>query len=352
MINLSLAQYNLLSSLPSQFSVSEVSDRVKVAILLDGIVGYETTLYAYEGWTTFYGFQDFVRQSMRARQMVLAALTIVATHDDRQESISGKYVVFNEVVNIDIEQDLLYRRFLTIRSYYRLPRTGVMQLVFFSDSVSPLSLIAECVCKEDDGSIRTVPFTRRIPFIQIPYIYYVNLDITEIQQSLEQEHGTDVGKLLAMTCHVEERSMTVFISDEPYEVDFFFCNSFNIWERIYIYGTTKIKTAFDRKEAVSKGVSSFYDMSSERKYEVETAPMMIEEAEWFNEFLASPRVERELNEDWRPTVLISDINSEISDNAKDLIKMKFSWRYDDNTRYIGTSIQPQVFSPPYNTTFK
>lgn len=80
--------------------------------------------------------------------------------------------------------------------------------------------------------------------------------------------------------------------------------------------------------------------------------MGAEEAEWFNEFLASSYVQRELNQDWQQEVLISDITSEISDNAKDLVKMKFSWRYNDNARWISTDTYPQMFSAPYNDTFK
>ena len=49
---------------------------------------------------------------------------------------------------------------------------------------------------------------------------------------------------------------------------------------------------------------------------------------------------------------ISDITSEISDSAKDLVHIKFSWRFEDNSIWLDEDRYPQVFSAPYNDTFK
>ena len=353
MINIYLSEYNLLTSVQSNFTISQVSDWVDVSIKLQDVYIYTTRLYPYNGVATFYGFQDILRQNMKVRHLSLASLTIVAGDEMGAEYLEDKYIIYNEVIDIDDERDLLWSRFLTIRSFYTIPRkNGVLPLAFFSDASEQKTLTAECVFKEDDGTIRTYPYTKSIYPFQYPYVYNLYLYVEDIQRYVEQAEGGPVGKLLSFTCHVGSRSMTVYITDEPYEVDFYFRNSFNIYEKIYVYGTTKLKSSFNRKEAVSQGKISFYDMSEERKHEVETAPMGAEEAEWFNEFLASSYVQRELNQDWQQEVLISDITSEISDNAKDLVKMKFSWRYNDNARWISTDTYPQMFSAPYNDTFK
>ena len=353
MINVYLSEYNLLTSVQTQFNITQVSDWVEVSIQLEGQYIYTTRLYPNNNIATFYGFQDILRQNMRARGLTFASLTIIAAEEMGAEYLEDKYIIYNEVIDIDDERDLLWARFLTIRSFYTLPRNnGQLPLAFFSDASEQKSLTADCVFKEDDGTIRTYPFTKSIYPFQVPRIYYVYLYASEIQNYVERAEGGPVGKLVSFTCHVGSRSMTVYITDEPYEVEFSFRNSFNVLETIYIYGTTKLKSSFDRKEAVSQGVTMFYNMSVERKHEVETQPMSLEEAEWFNEFLASPHVVWELNQDWQPTVLISDITSEISDSAKDLVKMKFSWRYNDNSRWISTDDYPQMFSAPYNDTFK
>ena len=353
MINIYLSDYNLLSSVQSSFTITQVDGWVDVAIRLDSQNIYMTRLYPYNGTATFYGFQEILRESMKARGLICAQLTVDAMEEMGMSSYEDKYIIYNEVQEINDERDWLWQKFLTIRSFYTIPRQGgFLPLAFFSDATEQQVLTAECVFQEDDGTIRTYPYTQTLYHYNLPRIYYVYIYLSSMIYKVEQAEGGPVGKLLSFTCHVGLRSMTVYVIDEPAEIDFNFRNSFNVLEHIYIYGATKLKTSFDRKEATSQGRTSFYNMSAERKHEVETLPMGMEEAEWFNEFLASPFVERELNQDWCPNVLISDISSEISNSAKDLIKMKFSWRYEDNARYIDSDRYPQMFSAPFTDSFK
>ena len=65
------------------------------------------------------------------------------------------------------------------------------------------------------------------------------------------------------------------------------------------------------------------------KHEVETAPLPYDEAKWLNQMLTSKLVKRPLDNETIPQVLISDITSEVSDSDKDLIRLKFSWKYAD-----------------------
>ena len=352
MISLYLDEYSVLSSLPNQFTIGQVDGWVKVTIRLQGVDIYSTTLYENNRAAIFYGFKDIIRENMLARYLSLASLTVMAEHPGGYEMLEDKYIIFCEVNDMDDERDLFWSRFLTNRSFYTIPRNGYMVTSFFSDGGEQFTAYADCVFRVSDGTIRTYTYTRSIYHYNLPRIYSVWLSSSEIQSAVEREEGGSVGTLLSFTFHVGRRALTVYVSDEPYEVDFYFNNAFNVQEHIFIYGTTKLKTTFDRKEAVSQGISSFYNMSVERKHEVEMAPMGMEEAEWFNEFLASTYVFRELSQDWEPTVLISDITSEISDSAKDLIKMKFSWRYDNNARWVNTDTYPQMFTDPYNDTFK
>lgn len=352
MIQLYLSQYSLLPAVPTRFTISDVNVSVDVSIKLQGEYIYTTTLLENNGVATFYGLHDIIRQNMRSRRLSMASFAVYAAHEDGMETLEDKYIIFAEVQDINDERDMLWERFLTTRSYYVMPRMYNLTFAFFSDNSEQFTAYADCVFKEEDGTIRTYTFNRTLYHYNYPKIYYVYLSGQEIQNVIERDEGGPVGTLLSYTFHVGPRSMTVYISDEPFEVDFNFYNSFNIMEQIFIHGSTKLKTSFDRKEATSQGVTTFYDMNTVRKYEVETTPLTLEEANWFNEFLESPYVERELNQDWLPTVLISDITSEISDSAKDLVKIKFSWRYDDNTQYIDTNRYPQVFSAPYNGAFK
>ena len=174
-----------------------------------------------------------------------------------------------------------------------------------------------------------------------------------IKNMVNYENGEDCGKLLSFTVHVGSRSLTVFVVDEKPAISFTFLNSYNAYETIFIIGTTTHKTEISRKEAVTQNITSFYDKSVSRKWEVKTVPLSQEEAMWFNDFLESDYVTLNLSQEHSDLrILISDITSEISDSSKDKVHMKFSWRFEDNSLWLNENRYPQVFSAPYNDTFK
>ena len=334
MINLFLSQYNLLTTLPHQFTITDVDVCTDVTITLGNIDIYTTRLYENGGKATLYGFRDIVRENMLARGLSLASLTIRAQEEAGEFVISGKYILFSEATCMGDVEDIIWRRFLTTRSFYVLPLDCDFPVSFFSDADEQFTTYADCIFKDTDGTLHTYTYELQTTLYNDPHVYCEYITPGFMKETIERREGRQLGTMVSFTFHTGQRSITAYISDEPYEVDFYFRNSFNTTEHVFVYGTTVKKTVISRKEAVSQGVTSFYDKSVERRHEVETSPMSMEEAEWFNEFLESSHVYRWLNDDWQPEVLISDITSEISDNAKELVKMKFSWRYNDNSIWI------------------
>ena len=79
----------------------------------------------------------------------------------------------------------------------------------------------------------------------------------------------------------------------------------------------------------------------------------MEEAHWYNELFVSTRVTVEMSADYDEVpVLISDITSEISNRPDEKIRMKFSWWFDNNDRWIDTSIYGSVFNNVFIDAFK
>ena len=356
MINLYLNEYSTLYEVPDYFTITQVDKYVDVTIRVQNQDIYSTTLYEDgSGKAYFYGFRQLLAQNMEGRYLTLASLAVYAAHEDGMESYEDKYILFSKVFFYEEQGDFMKNIFLNTRSYYVVPRSEYMPLSLFMDGSEVPGLSGTAVFKMEDGRIYTYDFTRTTYNYNLPHIYYFYLCADAIQRQIEQAEGADsgeLGTLVSFSVRAGKRSVTIYVTDEEPAIYFDFRNAFNVDERIFIYGSMKLKTSFDRKEASLGGNTTFYNMSEERKYEVETVPMTMEEAEWFNEFLGSHYVERELNQDWQPTVLISDISSEISDSAKDLIKMKFSWRYQINARWINTDRYPQQFTAPFNDTFK
>ena len=332
MIQLYLKQYHLLSSLPQEFNITEVDVYTDVTITLENTDIYTTRLYEVGGKATFYGFRDIIRDSMLASGHTLASLTVRAVGIDTF-TYTGKYILFADSKFI-ADNDIIWQQFLTTRSTHLIPLECDFPLYFFSDETESVTPYADCTFKADDGRLATYTYTIQHDHQNRPFIYVNYISPLYMQQRIESSEGQSLGKLVSITFHAGPRTLTAYITDETHEVDFFFRGCFNTFEHIFIYGSTTFKTAVSRKEAVSQGVTSFYDNTVDRRYNVETTPLTHAEAEWFNEFLESHYVERYLSEDYQARVLISDITSEISDNPKDTVKLKFSWRYTENSRWI------------------
>ena len=353
---LSLDTYTLSSALPNSFTVDadQGEDYVEVHISLEGEVIYSTRLYANDaGVCTFYEFRQIVEQNMIARNLCLASFELFVAHEDGGDEIEDKYIIFSRYKNANNDTlDFLESHFLMNRTHCVMPRKMYGSLPFFATEQENFAPYLECVF-DRDGELWNYRLENPLHHYNRPYVYYVSLSPQSIKARIDNIEGEDCGKLLSFTVHVGRRSMTVFVVDEMPTIMFSFLNSYNAQESMCVFGTTTLKTEFSRKEAVSMNVTSFYDKSVSRKWQVKTVPLTQEEARWYNEFLESDYVTLELNNDFNDLrILISDITSEISDSSKDLVHIKFSWRFEDNAIWLDEDRFPQVFSAPFIDTFK
>ena len=141
-------------------------------------------------------------------------------------------------------------------------------------------------------------------------------------------------KVHGVEYQIGSKHFNIFFTEElPTDV-FSFYNAFNIEERGYLYGATTIKTEIDRSEAVCGDYTQFYDEKVKTKYEVETAPLTIDEAKWLNQMLTSKLVKHSMEDGSFEEILISDITSEVSNSDKDLIRLKFTWKYADGNEWL------------------
>jgi hypothetical protein len=354
MINLNLDTYTLSSSLPSSFYINQVDASVTVHIIINNITIYSTRLYPNGTIATFYEFRSIVREYMRSHFLSIATVKVSADYGGGGETTNPKYIIFSDTkFSNDYDADFLVSNFLINRTYLTLPRNYGFALPFFhngTDAVDPMAC-----CKFETSNGKTFEYWVGLTAYtsNYPRVVMLSCGPEYVKRMADNEEGEDLGRLLSYTVYLGKRSMTFYVTDELPTMEFEFLSAFNVWHTMYIYGTTNLKTDIDRKEAVISGSSTFYDQTVERLHEVQTAPMTIEEANWFNEFLESPYVWYNINEDVTDIrVLISDIKSEISDSSKDLIRMKFSWRHDDNTHYRDIDRIPQVFNKSYAPPFK
>ena len=353
---LTLDTYTLSSALPESFTVETEAgeDSLEVFIYLDGHTVYSTRLYANgEGVCTFYELRSIVEQYMIAHNLSLASFEVMVAHEHGGEQLEDKYIIFSRHKHVNNDTlDFLESHFLVNRPSYVMPRKSYGSISFFATPEEYCTPFLDCVF-ERDGEIFNYRLNYTLYYHNVPYIYNISVSPMNIKRMADTAAGEDCGKLLAFTIHAGRRSMTVYVVEEEPTILFSFRNSYNARESMPVFGTSTLKTEISRKEAVSLNITSFYDKSVSRKWQVKTVPLSQEEARWYNDFLESDCVTLNLSNDYAELrILISDITSEISDSAKDLVHIKFSWRFEDNSIWLDEDRFPQVFSAPYNDTFK
>ena len=336
MVRLYLDDYTLSSALPDSFQIDQVDGEfVEVSITLEGQCIYTTKLYERNGVATFYELRQIVEQNMIARGLTLASFEVSVDYGDGGEEYEDKYIVFSRYRNVnDFNIDFLESHFLVNRTYYTIPRGKYASLPFFATEYEQFHPYYDCVF-EQDGVIGNYRFNYNMTHFNRPRIYNISISPSYLKNQVDNQEGEDCGRLLSFTLHVGFRSMQVFVVDEEPVAQFYFRNSYNTQETMFVFGTMTFKTEISKKEAVSQNVISFYDKSVSRKWEVKTVPLTLEEAMWYNEFLESDDVTVDLSQEFMDVdILISDITSEISDSTKDQVHIKFSWKYNDNAYWI------------------
>ena len=340
--------------MPDSFIIDQLeTDYVDVAITLQNRCIYTTRIYGTaSGVATFYELRQIVEQNMISRGLTLASFEVSVDYGGGGEEYDNKYIIFSRYGNASYYNiDFLESHFLVNRSHYVVPRNKYASIGFFATEEEQFTAYYDCVF-ERDGEIWTYRLEYSMYHYNRPDTYYIMIAPNSVKSLVDNEEQEDCGRLLSFTVHVGSRSMTVYVVDEEPCNVFSFRNSYNAFEYMFVMGTTTFKTEISRKEAVTQNITSFYDKSVTRKWQVKTVPLTMEEAMWYNEFLESHDVTMDINQDYSDMqILITDITSEISDSSKELIHIKFTWRFDDNNLWLDEDRFPQSFTEPFNDTF-
>ena len=132
---------------------------------------------------------------------------------------------------------------------------------------------------------------------------------------------------LSYTIRVGQRSFTYYVDqDFRPSVRFRFLNAFNVPETIYLEAVTVTKTDTERSMATSHGKAMFYDQVDSQEYEVTTAPLSSEEANWATQLLLSHKVQRVEEDGALTEVLITDMTAEVTDSDEEYRRLKFTYR--------------------------
>lgn len=359
-INTEFDSIYLTAHLPEEIEYETDQPSLEVSIYVNTSKVFSSTYYPYQEIVVVRDIRSIIEAAMEDRQMSFATLKIVAaeptnkaptvtydedgnmhmTFDDATpepitETVDGIKVIYSRYKTIDDSDGFLYSNFLTSRKSALIPRSGQLKLSNYTrDSAQGYN------CANIYYSHYAVPdvvftYTSVLSKIQSSTEKIVTTNLThQYFKSMVDTAKNTSCKVLGVEYQIGGRHFNIFFTDEePTEV-FSFRNAFNVEEIAYLYNTTTIKTEVDRSEAVCGHKTQFYDETVKIKHEIETAPLPYDEAKWLNQMLTSKLVKRQIEDGSYEKVLISDITSEVTDSDKELIRLKFSWKYADGNEWL------------------
>lgn len=352
MINLTLSTYNLLSQLQDTFTIDQLTDNATVSVIINNEDVYSTTLAQHNGMVKFYGLCDIIARHMENLELPTPAVSfkVRVVSGNTTLQTDEVYVIYDSYKPANTTaKDFIDAHFLTSRSYIEVPRSAPC-VIYMMVTQSGFTPFIEALFKQH-GETATVRVTLEQITAQAPCIVSLDIAPATVKLLADQQQETDCGTIISYSIYAGERRMSVFVRKENPEIIFNFRNAFNVTEQAYIYGSSKLITAIERKEAVCMKRKTFYDESVTRKHEVTTEALSLETANWLNELFISKIITTKVGDNLEAVVLISDITSEISDSQEDVNRHKFSWEFDDNAQWIHTGNQDRIFTQQYLPVF-
>lgn len=353
----------LTAHLPEEVSIETDAVRLEVNIFVDDMKVFKSVYYPFDKMVSVRDIRSIIEASMCERQLVMATLKMeiyepkksVNTPTSVTIDENGNYVVTYgsdgsaspdaTVSNVKMvysrfksgvgSEGHLGSFFLTTRKSALIPCTGQLSLSNYTKAYSQGSNFALIYYSHPQVPGQIFSYNANLGKMQSATEKIITADLSHdyFKAMVDQNKGINC-KVHGVEYQIGVRRFNIFFTDEKPTETFMFLNAFNMMETVYLFNTTNIKTTIDRSETVCGSQTQFYDETIKVKHEVETAPLTFDEAKWLNQMLTSKLVKRPVGNDDFAKVLISDISSEVSDSDKELIRLKFSWKYADGNEWI------------------
>lgn len=320
-----------------------------------GTLIFSTTVYPVGGTAVFYDIASVVELYMQKKGYSSMRLTV-----ELSDSASNSLIVWTKsviyckyFVQLDAKS-FVSNNFLTTMSYKRTFRNSTEYLSIYSDAGS-LQIEANCIYRNNIGKTLSATISLAAVSFSQAESYTIALKYDDIVDNLKK-NNFDAKKLLAYTVLCNGRAFTFYVQDVTPEVSFTFRNCFNVLETVSLSAVTTTKTKVERSIAVLSTMSCPYDLEVTKEYEVQSAPLTYDEAQWIEQLFMSPCVwlGADKSVEALPMVIVTDSTCEISDTNTDSNSVKFSWRFAEAEPHIHTMNMPddrihkEQFTHQYN----
>lgn len=361
--------------LPSVGFTSELSDvcmktdgeLLNINVYINGSVEFSTTLFPFNGIVTLFDLRSVVEQYMRNNDCAMVSLQIETYYDnERIENLAASDII--TLVYLDREfwgfsDVFLSERFLSILTAKRISRHVHEKLYYFANAGEE-NRLSYHITYIPAG--KTTPVTGQF-FLgtlksESSELMFVDLRYEDLLYQVETLSPITGHKILACTIELGKRMFTLYFDDFNPDVTFIFKNCFNVYETIELNAITTAKTKVDRSVAIANGRNSFYDQTTEKYFEVQTASLQYDMAILIEQLFSSHLVrivdysytELEVEDEYQQ-VLITDSTCEVSDNDEEINSVKFTWQYVEKRPHLPLNFysdQPRgYFTDEYNQTF-
>lgn len=314
----------------------------------------ETTLVAVNGVVQLYETRELIERYMRhkglARAYPINIQHLVEENGFYWQGDGALTVLFCEK-NLSLPDNSptqwLESNFLSTISVKPLPSIddAVEQLYFVQPQGTPPNPSLHVSYINDIGNVETSDIMLSASYNPSA----TNLFVCEFSINSLLARLTDAVAIIGVTVSVGNRHMEYYRPARREHVALRFLNAFNVMESAYLNAVVTRKTDDNRKLAIVSGSLAHYDRKPVTEYEVETAPLSFEEANWIDQLITSPEVTLL---DGTP-VVITDGSAECHNNNSEMNAAKFSYKELDQRHTVATAQQAaNIFTvPPHSYQF-
>lgn len=309
-------------------SISATTDKAKVTVTVistypSPVELFKTDLYSFDGKVTLIAPGGLVEEYLRRKELHQAFIKFC--FDDAEVVIRVRYCEYRlgqAAANLG--------GILSVLSNQRVHLDGRISFsAFRKNSLTHVTM--QGVGHDADGRMVASAVVDLGPLDAAGTTYWDVTDlVTLMLEYSEEASDTPPVDICYFTLSYNGSSKNYYIvKDDDHYLTFRFRNIFNMPETIDIPGILQKKTEVDRELAVCSGVTTFYDQSSRRTYEMQSAALPAEEAEMIDQLFNSRAVKLLLKiaGDEVMDVLITEHTCEIDDNDESLATVKFTFRF-------------------------
>ena len=363
MITLSTQIPQLLfsSAIPDLAINTDGDGEVEIALTSDGSEVFSASYFPYNRQIKVFDLRSVVEMYMRENDSSLMDFAISATASSVTHQLCSFKVVYLEHRFDGDIAEFLRNNFLTNTSSKRTSEKAVEHLHFFLDAGEQTSIRYEIVTRQGEEEPRLTVIKQQMVVPQTATIIMVEVSCLAIREMASLDEDT---KLLAYSVHIGQRAFTYYVSQHEPQVMLYFRNAFNRFECCQLEAVTTQIAESDRSIAVTNRISTFYNQRNEKKYQVETAWLTYEQAQWIEQLFYSHDVRMgtrygqepgEVVPQLLPKILITDFTCEIDDSDGELNTVKFTYQFADRRTYLQTDYltvdHDRIFTEQYDPTF-